>query len=608
MHSGNLYYNGFHFPQAIEAKLSQRPVMDSADRVVKYVEYTLTVECVLYPGVDDHGQQDPLKPTQNYVPFFPSDRSDIDGNDDFSGMGLLRRRLGDSGQALIFTDKGIGRHFSVSGDRTDGVQHLDVAFGPRASIKAWEPIQANTAIRLVWEVKFAIAECGYPLSDRGDILNLDLISEFTYSILWGIGVSGRTNRTITGMIEVLVERNGQKLLTNADQYRDRLQFTLPEGYQRESQLWDLSDDRRTLRFTITDVEHPSDNPLFPGMVRMDVRQRVSNVKRLLISSSQQWNVSLSGTIEVAQGVPRWWAWTAFLHIVRHRLMLGQDNAKVHNGKQNRYGDNKGSKNSGGMLITGISIEEELFGRSMSFQVSWKLFAALGSMFEATGIWQKIPNTPDWDLYRTSMAALDGSWSPRGSSMLKHYPENDVIIGFCSRGDPTILGDEPRFESPNEKYTVFSTPCPTAERSWVHFSSSFELIEDTGRMIHYPIGDTDYDDVPHYTPAITGDGLGTSGNYNGKGRPIYQQRHSTKYHGVWRGHAVRIGHEIPKPHLIEYGGAKAYKHGRMKFEQKSIKGVDDCVVYIATWEQPYYLSEKPQGRLAETNPDPRTFNQ
>ena len=547
MFSGQLYYNGFHFPQAIEAKLSQRPVMDSSDRVVKYVEYTLTVECVLYPGVDDYGQQDPLNPASNYSPFFPSDRSDIDGSDDFSGMGLLRRRLSESGKPLIFNDKGLGRNFSVSGSSADNLRHLDVAYGPRAAIKTWDPIHGNTAIHIVWEVTFSIAECGYALPDRSG-LNLDLISEFTYSITWGIDISGRTMRTVAGVLEVLVERQGQKILTNADQYRDRLQFTLPEGYQRENQTWALSDDRRTLRFTITDKEHPSDNPLFPGMVRMDVRQRVSNVKKLLISSSQQWNVSLSGTIEVAQGVPRWWAWTAFLHIVRHRIKLGIDNAKTHNVRANMHGDSVGTVNSGGMLVTGLSIDEEIFGRSMSFQVSWKLFSTLGSIFDATGLWQKIPNTPDWDLYRTSMSSINGTWGPRGVSKLKHYPENDVIIGFCSKGDPTILGDEPRFEAPDEQYTIFSTPCPTAEKSWVHFSSSFELMEDSGRITHYPLGDTDSDNFPNYVPAVTGDGLGASRNYEGRGAPVYQQRHSSKYGGVWRGHAVRIGHEIPVPHL------------------------------------------------------------
>jgi hypothetical protein len=576
---GRIYYNGFMFPGAITARINTVPVYDTTGRYVKYRQHTVTVEFIIYPGVDAAVTKDPIF-LNNYTPIFPTTISTVN-----SGYMELRRRLTEPGQPLSIQGLGFGTDIVVASS--------DVNFGPRPSLLSWEPLGGPKGVRVVWECSFAVTECTTPTAVRGDI------GELSFDVEWSIDVMGLTTRTVTGFADIRVARVGNIISNHADQIRDQLRPpAIPINFGREHQNYHLSADRRRLAFTIVDREHPSDNPLSPGCVRMDVIETVST-SLSKSAAGNIWTFQIDGTITVAKGMPRWFAWVAFIGIVKSRREIAKQFATV-----NKSGepDFKSTTKSNILTTAALSLTEEIYGRSMSFSWVWWMFCDVGSIIDASGFWQAIPGQ-SWELWQASMAE---AWHPRGAAGLKHQGP-DYVISFCDKTGLVATTPESRDSKDRRKPASLLSDKPDPANSWMFFPHC-EYIEDSYIHSLYPLGGTEKDEFSVYDPNITEMSIK---KFLSKEKPTqYQQRGETRYRVIFSGHATRFGYEIPMPQLVEYGGVKAHRTNTpAQFSVHHRRGPDGFMIYFATWRIEYSLARKPESTSYSTiKPDYRKFSQ
>lgn len=546
---GTCKYNGFTFPNQISAKGSSRAVPNASGRATKYVEHTLTIEFVI---------------TNDMYIVSPGPGTSVDDN-----YQEIRRTLTQQGGELIFEEKGFGNTFKIN------TTQEDVAFGPKPDILSWESIGSNRAIRCVWTVSVQIAEPVGGQSSRSQFR--ERFAEAEYSMSWGIQSNGLTRRTITGSVEIPMARlteTSTEIMDTVDRYRERLNIPVPLAFERE-QDWGISLDRRTLNFTIVDNEIPSDNPYFPGVIRISCPYRVSNTNR----SMKMWNISLSGSIEVAMGVPKWFAWAAFVMVVKQKRKQ-QALASV--------SDSKGQKKRAGYMWTHtLSIEEDVYSRSLSFDVGWIHQSDLSEVFKSTDFFQLVDGTT-WDGWRNSMIAGTNNWTQRGHAGMSHQISDDNIMRLTGGTQNFAINNITRRGGVFSSEELFTQPCPPKSSSWLVFKNEIDLIRDSNTIAHYPLQPPE-SFVP-VAPKPEDDSTSTSGSAIKP--PVVQRRTQSNYRIRVHGYAIRVCYEIPQIQIGQtYKGVKVSCIDKPKQTIRKLADYDHPI-WISRWDFMCQLSGKP----------------
>jgi len=521
-------------------------------------------------------------------------------------MEALRRDLSSSGKYLEFTDKGLGTDIKVSGEIDGRAAFLDLESGPRASILSWEPMWANKAARVIWECIFTIDECQTGAETDGGV------TEFNYSLNWDFDGNGLLTRTIQGSLEVEQHLVGGIISSTADTYRNRLRFDVPRGFKRTSHSYTTTQDKRTLQFTFTDSEDASDIAHYSGISSEDITETIQSVNATRTIVADQWDITISGSIQVAKGFPRYNAWLAFATIVKSRRAAAKA-ALVHRGDDNHSENQPGTKKQVALNTTNVTITEEIFGRGMTFSVSWRLYSGLSTLFEASGLWTDVTESRDWDTWKGSMlgnATTAGPWNPsRHIGLSSGNGAKDSLLGICeSRDSFPTLSDQTTSPNDHQKIApLLGSECPPKEQSWISFEPITELICNTGQVTHKLVGGKSNYQTTALTPGSDTASM-LSDSPTGVPPLKTQARHRASYKVHFSGKAVRMGFKIPQPVLIKYGNQVATLEGELKFREKRVALADGCHMWAATWEGLYILSEPPQDAVAEISPNPKEFNQ
>lgn len=597
--TGTLQYGAFIFPNAIKSKVSARPFQDSTQRFTKYVRYRLEAETVLYPGVDvDY--HDPDNNGDNR-PFFPGNAPDADGLNTLDGMDGVRTVLTTRGLPLRFFNKGYGQ-FDIN------TTQRDVLNGPVPEILAWEPIGDNFAVRIVWGVEVTLAECGdFPI-------NVGRLTEMSYSVEWGIDLAGLTTRTLSGFYEITLDIRSGTVRNNADIRRDiELRAQVPIGFGRVSQKYLMNARRDRMDFTIVDKEYPADdkNRLHKGIVEMKVSHDVISATTVL---SETWNHTIRGRITVAKGQPRHLAWTAFLHVLSSRLNRSQEEGSFTSG--GKTGDPDGysaaSKKSKKIVILGrLSIGEDIYERTMRFSMSWVSFSPLENIFNAAGIWREIPGATDTSQI-TSLTQPGGAWTPRGQKQLA-WRTGEPLVALCADKATTFKTESGKKKLTEPEYTIFKTKRPSAEDSWLCFEFSVIEEERTNRYASVPANGALRAKDSSFTIGGTSSNRTAADRSGGSGGavttiPTIHQSAGQSSTLTFVGKATRLGHTIPKIHLIKYAGADVTPKGDGKRTDWGSEDLGGQLLYRAAWVQEYTFSGTLQpDRNVVTDPDPQTVN-
>lgn len=531
----SLIYNGFQFSERSKMTVSERMQYDSADRTVKYNVLMLRVETIV-AFTTSGGSQGSLA----------------------NQMTALRAKLSKAGEFLRFEHPGFGNPIIING----GSDRNDVAFGPKPRLIEWNPIGNEWAAEVVWEVEFSLPAC--PNGRHSDLASLN------YTVDYTIDNEGFTTRTTSGTMEIAMTRRDRSIPDTADYYREILSIYKPTNFER-THNFSLSEDKRTLSFSIVDNEIKSGNPYPPGITFIDATHDVDWNYRQRGKLSN----TINATIVVARDKPALYAWEIFRLIVMKRQEFAYLNGDT-------------------MFIESLRVVESLFSHRHTFALSYRINATLPKFFTSTGVFQGVPVEWNWDSWSESVKEIQ---HPRSIARLKHEPSDDVIIDLCGPSNiPNGRPNYPGYQNPVAYAMVFQNRKPPPDKSWLTFNASLTYYEDTPNALQIKMGPSDlqYQEFDPASPA--GETINSDGSID---RFVETSAPGMTY--VWAGQAERVGYEIKCPNLINIGGVFLRRSGRGVFQQKYVGDFFGQPKYIAAWSFPFKVVRIPIVRKDDIDP-------
>ena len=524
---GTVRYNGYTFDGATHISIKCEPVFDDAQRTVVYHRYLIRVVAIV---------------------------ADADNTE--LSLADIRYRLTKAGQVLTVQNKGF-YHLMVNQNTPNGFVN-DVAFGPKPKLVSWEPIGSTLACEVVWECETCIAYCSTPKYHAG-------VMAMNYELTYALDYRGLTVRTIAGYFEIAMTRNGYAIPDTADSYRNVIGPAIPSRFQRTTQTYKLSLDKRRVDFTIVDTELPSNNPWPLGTVKIEAKHRVGWTRR----NGQAHRLRNTITVDVEMGAdqPMLNAYAIFAAIVKKRLDVAKG----------VYGPS--------VLLEDVSVEESLFDRTCSFSVQYTILKTLRKILTDTGLWQSLGLTT-WGMWAYSLQNLTHT---RGYARLQHLAGNDAIIDPCGAvfTIPWDASATPPTQQALETKNLLKNETPNADSSWLDYSSHVYVLRDRAVVRHAILQQPDAEDG-NFDPQTT-DGL----RYPAlSGLPDIMQRcGKSRYTATLQGAARRVGHPIPRPSLTQIGTATATEIDG-DFITRIEKNLFGVPVYVARWNIRYALETEP----------------
>ena len=351
----------------------------------------------------------------------------------------------------------------------------------------------------------------------------------------------------------------------ADRLRELITPAIPLGYRREQRVFDLSEDRRTERFTVVDVQLP--NPLPDGVVSCSASHSVESRVGL-----RRWQATLSAHYETALGVSPRTALAHFFTLAFDRMFATR--AALDPAEQ------------GGLIPVHLRLNEpDLYGRP-ALDVSLVYTYASSIVSQAVGVSSLCGPVPGTDFSRWSagMAQLNVS-GPRGLSQFKFDPADDLIVDLCLINPivappppaPPVLRTSPPPDTEAELRRVF-TP-PEEGKSWLLYELEAALITEDETYELKPLP------PPGWSPG-------------GQSPPsVIQRRAQPSTYLILSGRALRGGYEIPVPSATSVGQltpvpANVEGYG---YRAKVVANVG-VPVYGAAWSLRYLLPSPPAGQV------------
>jgi hypothetical protein len=584
---GTFSYNGVQFVALYRSRISSKPTFDQAHRAVTDIEHTLELEGYV-TGQGAGATTDAV-------------------------MTSLRRNLTVAGAPLVYRNKGFG-DLIVNSTALSPVK--DVAWGPFPEVLEWVPLGGECyAARVKFRVVTRIPEC---VGARYTFTPM----AFNYSQDFDIDADGFTTIRTTGYLEIPLTRAGggsRLVLDTADRYREKVRPEVPLGFQRQSQSFKLSADKRRLDFTFVDVEQPAALP--DGVTHIQATHRVESD---LKSGFRQWMITVEATITLARGLPKTDALAIFLLILASRT-------KAEAWRQRGQGF--------GILPQRMVFEDDIFGRTARFSVTLKDLGGLSikEILNLSGIWTPIEGT-DWTRWRTSLAPYTGV---RGWAGAQALPVDDAILDLCGgAAQPTVpqggnvkaggnasrpgggrnpVAVNPRFpnapsQPPAADFTQTVLEGLSPDNSWVHYRTRIHYGEKAHPVRHKPqLKNGQQAAAPGGVDAtaldaladVVGAGLKSVSGWLQAPADVVQQALTPSRVITLTGEAVRLGYRASLPALTSVGGVAVTEMERQVSEEV-VGSVGDLPIYGTTWSIDYLLPAPISSNLpVSANPSLRT---
>ncbi len=430
---GILSYNGYQFSPRSHITVRSEIVYDDADRTTMYNRHVISVSEIVTPS---SGQAT------------TGDR-----------MSDIRSRLSSAGKALIFRGKGFGIDLAVNVDPS-GVR--DVAFGPKPRISTWEPIGHNQAAMMTWECEVNLPCCEESLLAQG-------LASLNFDMAFAIDERGFTTRTVSGSWTIAMTRaggNDRLIDKTADAFRNSINIDKPANFQRLSQNYQLSQDKRRMDFAIVDKEIEARNAWPAGVLNIQARHETSYSRRQMGKFPNTIQMRCALTID--QPASR--AWEIFAALCTQRLA--------------RVLETQGSS-AQSYIITEIEAVEDIYGNEFAFRLSYDMLRSnLNRFLVDSGIF--LPTEETWDGYA---AQADLVTTNRGIANLSHQPSMDRIVDLCDGTTPPNggQGGGPPSYPPPTTFVVFRTPQPAPSASFWKFEATLDEITDHRSLNYSTLG-------------------------------------------------------------------------------------------------------------------------
>lgn len=646
---GEVSYNGVRFPPAISSKARFRPVYDESNRIMKYVQGTLVIECYMFPGCLD-APEAIVGGTGTNVYRLPYNNAatpisggigvtTLSGQDVTTGTTLetIRKRLMEPCQRLAFTSQGSG-NVILNGLNTP----IDVDNGPRPKELKWIPL-TNKMAKIAWEVDFSFCPCATATGQmRSDV------AQFPFEVNISVNEAGLTVRTITGVYEIPLTRVPTRTANYTTPQGDAANtdsngaagasrpfnmvgaeqeiisiFPLLKQFKRTTQEFSLSSDRKTINFIIVDTEINSEEAFGPGIVDEDVKLSVSS--SLTDGAFRKWNVSLNGTIEMMAGYPK-----SVGYIEIARLFDRYYNELSQKGFSSKYLSTTGWDNSqvprtGTLksfpILRNVRFDDQIFSRTLGFQYDWDLFVDPFYIFESTGLFQPFTKsnaarTNRWDEWVVSMANVLDKGSYQELNMTQN---DDVVVSLCI----PWIGPQRKFTQPKkplkepkekdkkqqpEGANTDSTDRSTESHLYSDYDCHFQIDSYSHTMTHTPLfasppqKETADPSLKNKTGAVPyyrkDSGFSEGQEQNNTYSVINHKIRPTTYVLTMMGYAVRLGHPPRVPSVQSVGGLAVTKIGCDEIRPFIVgSGIDvstgrDYSIHGLMWKKQYALPSVP----------------
>lgn len=489
---GTLSYNGYTFDGSAKVRVTSTPERDRAARTTIYRHIIITVSAVVAPqeATDESLEE-------------------------------IRGKLGEDGQALVFINKGYGTDIKVN----TGGKTKDVKWGPKAQVLEWVPIGSSYACDIVWSCEVCLPECSC-----SGCKTFEGIMAFNYQMSFDIDYRGLTTRTITGYVEIAQTRTkGKKIPDSADHYRDIFGSKPLHGF-RHDQNWRMSMDASTVEFSVVDTEIDSENAYPAGVTDIDMKHGARWQKPMEHKSSFQ-NGHISCTIRRSHDLPPAQMYRIFLTLAGQRL------SKI---RQNTFY----------VGLTDLEVEEDVFGRSASFNLTYRMLSGLDSFVKSHALFQRVNGT-DWNSWINSLAS--GPFNNRGYAQLGHDPSKDSIVDLCKQQQQTASGQGQQVNVFQSQFAdVLKLKCPPPAYSFLRFNVG--QIGNTQRPVYvgHPIDEPDKEDDLGGIVDIRKESRDLKiGKAIGK-NAVIQQGGRTRYTTTIVFDIIRVCYPIPRPRIKKWG--------------------------------------------------------
>ena len=565
---GKCNYNGVEFPSNVETtEFRGTPTYSSDGRTITHTVFSLTLRATF------------------------TDEEEI-GTD--SQMINIIPRLTQPASKLVYDGRGFGNIVVNAGGT------FDVAWGPKPRVLSLKPIGAGLAVEMTWQVEWSVPTCN-------DAVYKNFPMEFTYKITYDIDKSGYTVRHYSGKVVIPQTRqspDNRIPYTSADAWREKVTPLTITGFERISRNFELSEDRRTLTFSIVDRQLP---PWAPpeGCIEAEASHTYTSDAGKIFN----WTGTITGKYELARGVNVGVAVNAFFALLKDRIGIARGNIKGFD--PGKKGDTKAV-----VLPAQFAMEEtNLYGKMItSFRCVYRVLpASLSEILRAGGMWRPLPRAASapYDQWEASVGVGVAQGSSRGHANLKFTPGEDRIVDLCAvkpnpnvsqnAPPPGFIGGVPA----NDLYAAF--PPPTPEGSWLYYNSALTIESDNGVVTAKPLPDkkeiesktaqdswnalaggasmpgTDSDGSVPYAPTPNAGDTGT------------QQRITPTLYLRLTGQAQRAMYPIPVPEIFEIFGVKPTLISRVDRGEGFTQGiVGDMLypIYHATFNLLYVLGKVP----------------
>ena len=467
----------------------------------------------------------------------------------------IKAKLSKPGRHLYIENCGFGNEISIGG--TSG--EADLMGGPFPKLLKFEPMAASTqstAINVTWQVEANVFFKSLETNEVGDVLS------FTYGTTYELDEGGWSTRSTKGRLIVRkVFQDPNRIDHNADIWRGKIDIKKPEGFSRK-QSYELSEDKSTLSFSLTDTQIKTRQPFPPGIVSLRCTHRARRSRSQLATTYN----TISFQCEVAADQPTVQAWFTFQSIVGKRLA----HAKANGAKY---------------LIEDIEVEEDIFGTSFSASVTYRTLSEVAEWLYVSGIFQALYLT--WAPWEQSMHNLEKA---RGiANLVSEARDQDRLVNRENQELPKVEDlHYPEINALTPPGTPFCNELPTVEASWLHFESSiFVDREGTDKDFWIPVGPQLIEDGKVNLNEITGVGRNASRRET---KPLLASNSGLATTLIFQGQALRVGYEIPQPKL-ELPGVKL-----SPVKQKMVPiflGIFYCQpVFGLKWELHYQATDLP----------------
>lgn len=591
-------YNGFTFAGPtlrISFELTPRVAVD--ERTTSANTYVATV---LYILTDD----------PNSLGSFVGVNAAAAVQDSRSRLQQLRARLSKPGQRLQIS--GMGFDIDINDGSSGAI--FDTNWGPKTLRLSIDPVASGVLWQIRWVFEFTIPECvntiGNGHTDFGSPSYINfpynaqgLLESLTFNVGYSIDRTGLTVRTTSGELTIAINRasttgGANNAITNtADEFRSIINPSVPLGFERSSQRWDLSNDKKSLRFGIVDKEKPDRFARPPGVVDIQLDHTVG-VAAAILPAPVNINCGFSGSITVHKGYPLSTAFNKLILIMQERL----DYAKTKFLADNPAAD----PDSVPVYITSTRIRESIYGPPrLDIDVSYIIItesanAVFTDLVGRTGLFRTVNvDGVTEEAWQESMAPV---WDQRGLSQLEFDAASDAIVGPCEGAGGTLTD---QYAQPIPAYLgggSLVTGCPPSDMSYLFYQS--ELLTDAKQptIIHIPLA------APEATRAIDGlfsdDDAPIAPNIqklNSAERPKAQMTKSmTPLKFCLTGQAFRLGAfpEIPSINVEKFH--ENYDEGGSSLGRLVPIGTDQikstrwgrlgtCAIYHTSWKICYTLT-------------------